>query len=75
VGAELQAGPGNIVFRFHSRDLNFVLAPTTTGEPIRFKVKLDGTAPGDDSGVDSSPEGSGEVREPVFISQSGRRVE
>jgi hypothetical protein len=47
VGAEsavLQAVPGNIVFRFHARDLHLILAPTKDGKPFRFKVKLDGTA-------------------------------
>ena len=31
---------------------------------IRFKVKLDGTAPRDDNGVDSDPNGTGAVLEP-----------
>jgi thiol-disulfide isomerase/thioredoxin len=65
VGAEsamLQAAPGKIVFRFHSRDLHFVLGPTKNGQPIRFKVQLDGTAPGDDHGADSAPNGIGEIR-------------
>ena len=56
--------PGKIVFRFHSRDLHMVLGPTKNGKPIRFKVKLDGTASGDNCGVDSSPDGTGEIREP-----------
>jgi cytochrome c biogenesis protein CcdA/thiol-disulfide isomerase/thioredoxin len=66
VGAEsavLDAAPGKIVFRFHSRDLHLVLGPTKNGKPIRFKVTLDGTAPGADSGVDSAPDGTGEIRE------------
>jgi thiol-disulfide isomerase/thioredoxin len=67
VGAEsavLQAVPGKIVFRFHARDLHLILAPTKHGKPVRFKVKLDGTAPSGDCGVDSSPDGTGEIREP-----------
>jgi hypothetical protein len=67
VGAEsavLQAVPGKIVFRFHSRDLHLVLAPTKDGKPGRFKVTLDGAVPGDDHGTDSAPDGTGEVREP-----------
>ena len=54
VGAEsavLQEAPGKIVFRFHSRDLHMVLAPPKDGKPVRFKVTLDGAAPGDDHGV------------------------
>jgi len=60
----LQAAPGKIVFRFHARDLHLVLAPTKDGRPVRFKVTLNGTAPGDNHGIDSLPDGSGEVREP-----------
>jgi thiol-disulfide isomerase/thioredoxin len=67
VGAEsgvLQSAPGKIVFRFHSRDLHMVLGPAKDGKPIRFKVTLDGAAPGESAGVDSAPNGTGEVREP-----------
>jgi thiol-disulfide isomerase/thioredoxin len=67
VGAEsavLQTVPGNIVFRFHARDLHLILAPTKDGRPVRFRVKLDGAAPSDDRGADSSPDGTGEIREP-----------
>jgi thiol-disulfide isomerase/thioredoxin len=78
VGAEsavLQASPGSVVFRFHARDLHIVLGPTRTGKPVRFKVTLDGAAPGENSGVDSRPDGSGEVREPrlyQLIRQKGQ---
>ena len=71
----LQAAPGKIVFRFHSRDLHMVLGPPKNGKPVRFKVKLDGTTPGDDCGVDSAPDGTGEIREPrlyQLIRQKGR---
>jgi len=73
--AVLEAAGGRIAFRFHSRDLHFVLAPGKDGRPVRFKVKLDGAAPGDAHGVDSAPDGSGEVREPrlyQLIRQDGR---
>jgi len=61
IGAEsavLQAAPGKIVFRFHSRDLHLVLAPTKDGRPVRFKVRLDGVVPGADCGIDSRPDGN-----------------
>jgi cytochrome c biogenesis protein CcdA/thiol-disulfide isomerase/thioredoxin len=61
--AELLAAGGKIVFRFHGRDLHLVLGPTKNGKPVRFRVKLDGTAPGDDRGSDTAPDGTGEVRE------------
>ena len=62
--AALESAPGKIVFRFHARDVHMVLGPTTAGRPIRFMVKLDGAAPGSDSGLDATTDGSGEVLEP-----------
>lgn len=67
VGSEaavLQAVPGEVLFRFHSRDLNLILAPTKDGKPVRFKVTLDGSPPGDNNGVDTGTDGTGEIREP-----------
>jgi len=71
----LQAAPGKILFRFHSRDLHLVVAPTKDGKPARFRVTLDGAAPGDNYGSDSTPDGTGEVREPrlyQLIRQKGQ---
>ena len=62
--AALEAAPGKIVFRFHSRDLHMVLGPAKNGTPVRFLVKLNGAAPGDDHGSDSGADGVGEVRQP-----------
>jgi thiol-disulfide isomerase/thioredoxin len=70
-----QAAPGKVVFRFHARDLHMVLGSAKNGSPVRFKVTLDGAAPGDNHGVDSGTDGSGEVREPrlyQLIRQKGR---
>jgi thiol-disulfide isomerase/thioredoxin len=78
VGAEsaaLEATGGGIAFRFQGRDLHLVLAPAKDGAPVRFKVRVDGAAPGDAHGVDSAPDGSGEVREPrlyQLVRQRGR---
>jgi Thioredoxin like C-terminal domain len=52
------------VFRFHSRDLNLILAPAKDRKALRFKITLDGAAPGENSGGDSAADGSGEIREP-----------
>jgi thiol-disulfide isomerase/thioredoxin len=60
--AQLQAASGTIVFRFHARDLHLVLGPGKDGKPIRFKIKLDGTAPGDDHGSDTDASGAGTVQ-------------
>jgi thiol-disulfide isomerase/thioredoxin len=76
--AVLQATHGKIVFRFHSRDLHFVLAPAKDARPIRFVVRLDGAAPGENCGVDTAPDGSGEIREPrlyQLIRQKGPIVD
>lgn len=62
--ALLQTVPGKIVFRFHSRDLHLVLAPAKAAKPVRFVVRLDGVAPGENCGIDIAPDGSGEIREP-----------
>jgi thiol-disulfide isomerase/thioredoxin len=70
-----QAPSGRIVFRFHSRDLHLVMAPTKDGKPVRFRVTLDGAALGVNCGTDTAPDGSGEVREPrlyQLIRQQGQ---
>ncbi|MEI9851659.1 MAG: thioredoxin family protein [Sphingomonas sp.] len=48
-----------ISFRFHARDLHLVLG--TTDKPVRFRVTLDGRAPGADHGVDIDARGNGVV--------------
>jgi hypothetical protein len=52
---------GRIVFRFHARDLNLVLGPGPDGRPVRFRVTVDGRAPGADHGVDANAAGAGVV--------------
>ena len=64
----LESAPGKIVFRFHSRDLHMVLGPAKNGTPVRFKVTLNGAAPGDDHGSDSGADGTGEVRAAADVS-------
>jgi cytochrome c biogenesis protein CcdA/thiol-disulfide isomerase/thioredoxin len=59
--AVLSSGAGKIVFRFHARDLHLVLGPRPGGKPVRFRVTLDGTPPGDDAGVDVDKQGNGSV--------------
>ena len=51
----------SISFRFHARDLHLVLGPPTDGKAIRFRVTLDGQAPGTDHGMDTDAEGYGVV--------------
>lgn len=76
--AVLQSAPGKVAFRFHSRDLHLVLAPTNDRKPVRFRVTLDGAVPGENCGVDTGPDGTGEVRQPrlyQLIRQKGSIVD
>ena len=57
------APASRIVYRFHARDLHLVLGPGADHKPVRFKVLVDGKAPGDAHGTDVAPDGSGSVTE------------
>ena len=59
--AALNAADGSIYYRFHARDLHLVLGPDADGKPVRFKVTVDGKAPGDGHGVDTDADGNGTV--------------
>jgi thiol-disulfide isomerase/thioredoxin len=61
--ATLDGASGGITYRFHARDLHLVLAPSPDGRPIRFRVRIDGAAPGADHGSDADAEGLGIVRD------------
>ena len=79
VGGEsaiLMGGSGAIAYRFHARDLNLVLAPPPGGQPVRFRVRLDGRAPGRDHGFDTDDQGWGVVDAPRLyqLVRQGRRV-
>jgi len=59
--ATLDEKDGRIIFRFHARDLHLVLGPAADGKPIRFRVTIDGAAPGADHGTDVDADGQGVV--------------
>lgn len=59
--ALLVTAPGKIIYRFHARDLHLVLGSDSQKE-VRFRVLLNGKAPGADRGVDVAPDGSGVIR-------------
>ena len=64
VGAEhatLTTASGGIVYRFHARDLHLVLGPNQDGKPVRFRVSIDGAAPGASHGSDVAADGTGTV--------------
>jgi cytochrome c biogenesis protein CcdA/thiol-disulfide isomerase/thioredoxin len=59
----LRAAPGKIIFRFLARDLHLVLGVGADGRPVRFRVQLDGAAPGDNHGADTDAAGEGIVKD------------
>jgi hypothetical protein len=61
--ATLDRASGRISYRFQARDLHLVLGPGADGRPVRFKVLIDGKAPGTSRGMDVAADGSGTVTE------------
>jgi thiol-disulfide isomerase/thioredoxin len=59
--ATLTTADGGIVYRFHARDLHLVLGPNQDGKPVRFRVSIDGAAPGASHGSDVAADGTGTV--------------
>lgn len=59
--ADLQAPGGRVAFRFQARDLHLVMGPSRNDQPVRFRIRLDGQAPGADAGVDVDPQGLGRI--------------
>jgi cytochrome c biogenesis protein CcdA/thiol-disulfide isomerase/thioredoxin len=59
--ASLNKTDGAISFRFHARDLHLVLGPGVGGKPVRFRVTIDGAAPGESHGADIDANGDGVV--------------
>ena len=54
----LERPGGSISCRFHARDAHLVLSPGTH-DPIPFRVRLDGAAPGTNRGIDVDEDGNG----------------
>lgn len=61
--AALNAAGGTIRYRFHARDLHLVLVPDADKQPVRFRVRIDGMAPGADHGSDVDEQGFGLVKD------------
>ena len=59
--ATLNQPDGGIAYRFSARDLHLVLGPGASGKPVRFRVTIDGKAPGADHGADTDADGNGTV--------------
>ncbi len=59
--ATLNEAGGRILYRFHARDLHLVLGPGAGGHPVRYRITIDGKAPGADHGSDSDAQGNGTI--------------
>ena len=68
--------PGcSIAYRFHARDLHLVMGPRERDKPVRFRVLVDGEAPGASHGGDVDEAGNGVVSEQrlfQLVRQHGR---
>jgi hypothetical protein len=60
----LGSANGRIVCRFHARDLHLVMGPSPQGNPVRFRVSIDGQPPAAAHGLDVDGAGNGTVVEP-----------
>ena len=70
----LNEANGRIAYRFHARDLHLVVAPSALGTSGRFRVFIDGQAPGEAFGSDVDERGNGTMTDQrlyQLIRQSG----
>jgi hypothetical protein len=58
----LNKNPGQILYRFHARDVHLVMGPSRPGGAVPFRV-IDGQPPGAGHGLDVDERGNGTVRE------------
>lgn len=61
--ADLRAAGGRLSFRFRARDLHLVMGGGQAGASLRFRVRIDGQAPGADAGSDIDAGGEGRISE------------
>ena len=71
--AAKQAGT-RLAYRFRARDVHLVLGPADDGRPVRFRLRIDGQAPGADRGTDVAAGGTGRIGEPRLY-QLGRQAD
>lgn len=72
--AALTAPGGRLAFRFKARDLHLVMGPGQGDAGLRFRVRIDGAAPGSDAGSDIDAQGLGRIdRQRLYqlVRQSG----
>ncbi|KQS54249.1 cytochrome C biogenesis protein [Brevundimonas sp. Leaf363] len=59
--ADLARAGGTVTYRFRGRDLHLVMGLADPAKPVRFRIRIDGRAPGPDAGVDVNAAGEGVV--------------
>jgi len=59
----LNEANGRIVYCFHARDLNLVMGPAAQGNPVRFRLLIDGQPVDTAHGIDVDGQGTGTVTE------------
>jgi thiol-disulfide isomerase/thioredoxin len=59
----LNKAGGRIAYRFHARDLHLVMGPPAPGTSVKFRVLIDGRAPGTAHGTDVDEQGYGTATE------------
>ncbi len=69
--AVLNKPGGQIVYRFHARDVNLIMGVPPGAEPVRFTVTVDGKPPGAAHGTDIDDAGNGSrFRDPLCGARS-----
>ncbi len=61
--AMLNKTNGRVAYCFHARDLHLVMGPVVKGSSVRFRVSIDGQAPGAAHGSDVDAQGNGTATE------------
>jgi len=59
----LNNAPGQILYRFHARDVHLVMGPSRPETPVSFRVTVDGQPPGAAHGLDVDEGGHGTLQE------------
>jgi thiol-disulfide isomerase/thioredoxin len=61
--AHLNEAGGSLAYRFRSRDVNLVMGPAQGGQPVRFRVRVDGVEPRAVRGIDVDEHGEGSAKD------------
>jgi len=74
----LNSKAGKLIYRFHARDVNLIMGPASKKNTLKFRVLIDGKAPGSAHGLDTDDDGNGIITEPrmyQLIRQQGTIID